>query len=224
MARPRVVVHASISVDGSMTGFAPDLAAHYAAAAQVPAQARLIGSVTMATGLDAFAEPAVAEVAEAGNRLQDASLPFWVVVDSTGRLHGRLHQVRAFPPVREVLVLTSAATPPSYRDYLQEHGYPSFTSGERHVDLRAALGWLNRDWAVTDVLVDSGPILTSVLLDQGLVDEVRLLVHPIAVGRGGRHLFGKLIRSTPLRLAEQSSRDGVVHLRYLSPGQAEPPT
>jgi riboflavin biosynthesis pyrimidine reductase len=197
-----------------MTGFVPDLGVHYAAAAQIPAQARLIGSVTMATGLDAFGVPGAAASPDVGNRIDDATLPYWVVVDPTGRLLGRLHDVRAFPGVREVLVLLSGSTPPRYRDYLHEHGYPSHTSGDRHADLGAALCWLREEWAVCDVLVDSGPTLTSVVLEQDLVDETQLLVHPIVVGRHGRHVFGELTDPASLALSEQSSQDGVVRLRY----------
>jgi 2,5-diamino-6-(ribosylamino)-4(3H)-pyrimidinone 5'-phosphate reductase len=214
-ARPRVIVHASISLDGSMTGFMPDLAAHYAAAAAIPAQARLIGSRTMTTGLDMFGDPAALSGPADPPRPDDPALPYWVVVDGAGALHGRLHEVRAYPAVRDVLVLVTARTPQSYLRYLDEHRYPYYASGEQHIDLAAGLRWLHRERAVSQVLVDSGPTLTSALLAQDLVDEVHALVHPIVVGAVGRHLFGETERPAPLQLlAHDADASGIVHVQY----------
>jgi 2,5-diamino-6-(ribosylamino)-4(3H)-pyrimidinone 5'-phosphate reductase len=214
-ARPRVAVHASISLDGSMTGFMPDLAAHYAAAATVPAQARLIGSRTMTTGLDMFGDPHAQPAGDDVPRADDPSLPYWVVVDGAGALQGRLHEVRRYPGVREVLVLVTARTPEAYLRYLAEHHYPTHTSGQEHVDLVAALAWLRRERSVSQVLVDSGPTLTSVLLGQGLVDEVHVLIHPVVVGVNGRRLFGETAEPAHLRLvAQEAGTGGIVHLHY----------
>jgi dihydrofolate reductase len=55
--------------------------------------------------------------------------------------------------------------------------------------------------------------LTHSLLQQGLVDELRLLVYPVVVGSGGR-IFEKLDK-TPLKLLESRSfATGVVALHY----------
>jgi 2,5-diamino-6-(ribosylamino)-4(3H)-pyrimidinone 5'-phosphate reductase len=214
-ARPRVVVHASISVDGAMTGFMPDLGAHYAAAAAIPAQARLIGSRTMTTGLDMFGGPHAQPAGEDIPRADDPALPYWVLVDGGGALQGRLHEVRRYPGVREVLVLVTRRTPEAYLNDLAEHGYPSHVSGEEHVDLAAALAWLRQERSVSQVMVDSGPTLTSVLLAQGLVDEVHALIHPVVVGASGRRLFGETDEPAHLRLLEhEAGTGGIVHLRY----------
>ena len=42
-----------------------------------------------------------------------------------------------------------------------------------------------------DLIVWGSSTLTSVLLEQGLVDEVLLLVYPVLLGRGKRFLFGQ---------------------------------
>jgi 2,5-diamino-6-(ribosylamino)-4(3H)-pyrimidinone 5'-phosphate reductase len=219
--RPRVTVHASISVDGSMTGFEPDLAAHYGAAAAIPADARLIGSVTMATGLDrdesaqggAATPPSARQPLR--SRPDDPSLPYWVVVDSTGRLHGRLDAVREFPPVRDVIVLVSRATPDSYLQYLADNRYRYLMAGDSRVALAKALSQLASVYGIEAVTVDSGPALLSALLDEHLVDEVSLLVHPVVVGAEGRHLFASS-RSCVLALLHSRADDaGRLLLRYL---------
>lgn len=60
--------------------------------------------------------------------------------------------------------------------------------------------------------------LVRFLLAAGLLDELRLLVHPIVVGVG-RHLFEGGGRRVPLNLAEARPHgDGVVALRYTRAG------
>jgi dihydrofolate reductase len=58
------------------------------------------------------------------------------------------------------------------------------------------------------------------MLEQGLVDELHLLVHPIVVGHGKR-LFddGKTV---PLELLSTTTLDtGVVHLVYTAPNAVD---
>jgi dihydrofolate reductase len=52
------------------------------------------------------------------------------------------------------------------------------------------------------------------LLDAGLLDELHLLVHPIAVGKGMR-LFDERDTTTPLKLLKSETfQTGVLHLVY----------
>ena len=59
-----------------------------------------------------------------------------------------------------------------------------------------------------------GPTLAGSFIRHGLVDEYRLLVHPVLIG-GGTPFFPSLERPEQLRLIETSTfRSGVVYLRY----------
>jgi dihydrofolate reductase len=52
------------------------------------------------------------------------------------------------------------------------------------------------------------------LLRDGLLDELRLLVHPIVVG-SGKHLFPEGNAQAPLQLVDSQTFDtGVVYLTY----------
>lgn len=217
LERPQVVVHNSVSVDGSVTGFEPDLGQHYAAVGPLDVDANLIGSITMATGLDADTgepEPDPGPDSDRPPRGREG-LNRWFVVDSSARLHGRLHQLRAFPFLRDVVMLISDATPPVYVDYLTERRYDHFRCGEDRVDLPAALRWMAERYGVRRVSVDSGPILVTALLAQDLVDELSLLVHPLIAGAAGRRMFDGLEDRHDLRLLSAAGGEaGVVHLRY----------
>lgn len=59
-----------------------------------------------------------------------------------------------------------------------------------------------------------GPTLASAFIERGLVDEYRLLVHPVILG-SGRRLFPALERELDLRLVEtRTFASGVVYLGY----------
>jgi dihydrofolate reductase len=66
-----------------------------------------------------------------------------------------------------------------------------------------------------DMLVNGSAQLVQTLMENGLVDEYRIMVFPVVLGEGKR-LFGDLGQSTPLRLADSKpvGDDGVVILTY----------
>lgn len=69
-----------------------------------------------------------------------------------------------------------------------------------------------------DITVGASGTLVRFLLRAGLLDELRLMVHPIVVGTG-RHLFCGGDAPVPLTLLEsRAHRNGVVALRYALPG------
>lgn len=50
-----------------------------------------------------------------------------------------------------------------------------------------------------DLAIFGSPTLTASLIEQGLVDELRVMVHPILLG-AGKSLFGTLTRRVPVEL------------------------
>jgi dihydrofolate reductase len=75
-----------------------------------------------------------------------------------------------------------------------------------------------RDEPGTDISITGSPTLVRSLLAAGVLDELRLLVHPIVVGHGKR-LFGDG-PTVPLRLeSARSLETGVQYLVYV-PAQA----
>jgi dihydrofolate reductase len=75
-----------------------------------------------------------------------------------------------------------------------------------------------------EILVPGSTQLVQTLIENDLVDELRLMVHPVVVGAGKR-LFGELSNKKPLRLVDtRTIGDGVVIHTYepvRDPGQSE---
>ena len=65
-----------------------------------------------------------------------------------------------------------------------------------------------------DIAISGGPTLVRSLLDYGLLDELKLFVHPIVVG-SGRRLFEDEAESRPLELVDSKTFEtGVLYLTY----------
>ncbi|TMD60924.1 MAG: bifunctional diaminohydroxyphosphoribosylaminopyrimidine deaminase/5-amino-6-(5-phosphoribosylamino)uracil reductase RibD [Chloroflexi bacterium] len=69
---------------------------------------------------------------------------------------------------------------------------------DRGVDLRAALGWLDKH-DVLSVLLEAGPTVATAMLRAALVDEALFLYAPLVVGDAGLPALGGTIEAIALR-------------------------
>ena len=128
-------------------------------------------------------------------RLVEGANPLRVVVDGLLRspLRSRVFDVSDAP----TLVLTTASAPRGKVEALRRAGVEVVELGPGpRIDMRAALETL-RDLGVRNVLVEGGGTLTWGLLSSGLVDELRVTMSPIGLGRGASLLEGA---GPPVRL------------------------
>ena len=193
--RPKVIMHNTISVDGALKDFEMDIGLHYQIAGQYKADVHLIGSKTARTGIEMFMEDLPQEEAadfvkpdvEPGDER-----PYWAVIDSRGILMKLLHTFRRSEFGKDVIVFIAENTSEYYRDYLQERHYDRFVVGENRVDPRKALEILAENYGAKTVLTDAGLTLNSILLENGLVDEISLLISPTLAGKEALKLFENL--------------------------------
>jgi 2,5-diamino-6-(ribosylamino)-4(3H)-pyrimidinone 5'-phosphate reductase len=187
MARPRVVVHVAVSLEGATTGFEPDVARFYALTRTWEEDVTLVGADTILAQ-----EEALATSPRPGPSVDG---PLLAVVDGRERV-SRWETLRECGHWSDVLALRAR------------------TAGGR-VDLAAALRTL-RDRGARVVRVDSGGELTGALLRRGLVDELSLLVHPVIAGSATRwHGSGPPPPLVLRRVTAEQVGVGVVWLRYL---------
>ena len=201
MKTRKVIIHNSVSLDGSIRGFDVDMQAHYAIAGNYKADVHLIGSNTAITGIQTFCpEIPKEEPGDFQKPQRDSQLPLWVIPDTTGKLHGLLHVYRRFDLCRDIVVLVSQKTPRDYLRHLEERNYNYHIVGDHHIHCPQALNLLTETYHAQTILTDTGPILNGVLLNNGRVDELSLLVHPVIVGPEKYPLLGNVTQNITLSL------------------------
>jgi 2,5-diamino-6-(ribosylamino)-4(3H)-pyrimidinone 5'-phosphate reductase len=198
---PKVIIHNSISIDGSLSSFEPNMELHYRIAGMFKPEIHLIGSNTITAGIELYGGDVPPEDASDFKKpIRSKNLPAWVVVDSKGRCDGLLHTCRRFEQCRDVILLVSQATPQRYLRYLDERQYEYHRFGRDCVDLRSALTFLAKNYHVKTIVTDTGRILGNLLLNQGLVDEISLLVHPVIVGKTSYNMFNEIEKNHDITL------------------------
>lgn len=212
---PDIIIHNSISLDGSLVDFEVNMGLHYQIAGQYSADAHLIGSNTIKVGVEMYGELPPEEKSDFTKPERDKALPYWVIIDTKGICRGLLHACRKFEYCRDVVVLISKSTPQEYIVYLTERNYDYHVMGQVQVNLPEALALLADDYAVKTILTDTGSTLGGVLLNQGLVKEISLLVHPVIVGQKAHYIFRNVSSHVKLKKEKcEALDDGYLWLVY----------
>ncbi|MCX6302590.1 MAG: dihydrofolate reductase family protein [Bacteroidia bacterium] len=214
--KSEIIIHNSVSLDNSLTGFMPDMGLHYKIAGDYKPDAHLIGSKTIIKGNEMFGEGIPDELPSDFEQPQrDKFLPWWIIVDSGGRLKGMLHTCRRFEYCRDVVILVSEGTPADYLLHLKERNYNFIIAGKEKVDLVMAVYMLKEKYGITRILTDTGRVLGNVLLNLGIVDEISLLVHPIMVGEKSYPMFSEVTADLKLKLKKSEQfENGCVWMVY----------
>ncbi len=198
---PKVIMHNSISLDGSLTDFAPNMELHYQIAGNYKPDVHLIGSNTVKVGAELYGEGVLDEKKKDFEKPRRArSLPYWVIPDTKGVLEGLLHTCRRFEFCKDVIVLVSEETPKKYIQHLEERNYNYHIIGKKHVDFEKALELLSAEYGVRKVLADTGRLLGNLILNLGLVSLVSLLIHPVIVGNKSYSIFSNVNEAISLKL------------------------
>jgi 2,5-diamino-6-(ribosylamino)-4(3H)-pyrimidinone 5'-phosphate reductase len=201
---PKIIIHNSISLDGSLTNFEPNMGVHYQIAGSYKPDIHLIGSNTIKKGIELYGNGVPPEEKnDFKKQKRGGSLPYWVIIDTRGDLKGILHTCRRFEFCRDVIVLVSEKTRKSYLNHLKERNYDYHIVGKDHVNLKKALELLSEKYKTKIILTDTGRILSNLLLNQGFVSEISLLIHPIIVGHKNYSMFSDISNNIKLKLSKK---------------------
>jgi len=199
---PYIILHNSISLDGSLINFEVNMELHYQIASKYKYDARLIGSNTIKTGIELYGSAPPEEKKDFQKPDRANQLPYWVIPDTKGKLKGLLHEVRRFEYCKDVVILISNETPKEYIDYLEKRDYDFHIVSRRHIDLKKSLELLNKKYIVKIILTDTGKILGNFLINQGFVREISLLIHPVIVGKKSYNIFNSINKNINLKLSK----------------------
>jgi 2,5-diamino-6-(ribosylamino)-4(3H)-pyrimidinone 5'-phosphate reductase len=199
--KPEIIIHNSISLDGSLTGFMPDMELHYQIASEFKPDAHLIGSSTIITGNEMFGERIPEELPyDFEQPERDPDLPWWIIVDSRGRLKGKLHTCRRFEFCKDVILLVSKSTSDEYIEHIEQRNYRYIRSGTANADLEESLDTLNEKFSIRKILTDTGSVLGNLLINKQLVSKISVLIHPVLIGSMTYPMFSGIKSEMKLKL------------------------
>lgn len=196
MKRPFVVCHMLTSLDGKIDGAffrmpetAPALKAYDDLRVFYGCQATLYGTTTMlggyadgkVSGLTAVKEPPMRKdwINPAGKDMGN----FIVSVDPKGELAFSSHSLakKGRSAAHVIEVLTEQASP-EYLSYLQKVGISYLFAGEKTLDCSLLSEKLYSLFGIERLMVAGGGVMNWSFLQKGLIDELSLVIAPVADG------------------------------------------
>lgn len=231
-----VVCHMLASLDGKIDGAffgakeaAPALKAYGDLRGFYGCQATLYGTTTMLGG---YADGRVNSLPAAGNLLPKEDWinvegrdmgNFIVSVDPKGELAFSSHisEKKGREPTHIIEALTEQAAP-KYLAYLREKGVSYVFAGKEALDCGLLLQKLHNRFGIERLMVAGGGVMNWSFLSEGLLDEISLVVAPVADGSSTAvSIFGQapfLPGHSPVGLTLQQSKvleGDALWLRYV---------
>ncbi len=138
---------------------------------------------------------------------------FAFALDSRGRLAWASNDIDG----DHVVAIVGERVSDDYLAFLRERGVSYLLAGTDEIDVRLALQKIAARFDVTTLMLEGGGRINGAMLDAGLIDEVSLLVAPVADGRLGTQTLFDHPGATPRRLTlidvERRAND-VVWMRH----------
>jgi 2,5-diamino-6-(ribosylamino)-4(3H)-pyrimidinone 5'-phosphate reductase len=148
---------------------------------------------------------------------------FAFAIDPSGRLAWESSDIDG----DHVVAILSERVSNEYLAFLRERGVSYLLAGARDVDLSLALEKVGEHFGVRTLMLEGGGRINGGMLRAGLIDEVSLLVAPIADGRIGTPALFDIDsddvtpRALMLETVERRA-DGLLWLRYRIEARDEP--
>lgn len=222
MKKPYIIVHMMMSVDGridcDMTAQLQGTNEYYQTLQDINAPTTLSGRVTAELELAKSGkfnshDSNIVGVEKFSKKLDNAG--YNVIVDTKGTLLWDDDAQYSRPHI----IITSQQVKPDYLDYLDSKNISWIVTGESKIDLKRATEILKQEFNVERMAIVGGGNIDGSFIDEGLVDEISLLIGAGVDGRAnmtavfdGRANDQPIV---PLQLKSvQKYDDNAVWLRY----------
>jgi 2,5-diamino-6-(ribosylamino)-4(3H)-pyrimidinone 5'-phosphate reductase len=218
---PYVICHMAPSVDGRITGMGSlrSLSAAYERTAQTfDADGWIIGRVSMEpyAGKTRVPRRKVRSRIPRKDFISSANAESYAIaIDPSGKLTWKSNAIDG----EHVITILSERVTDDYLAFLQSKRVSYLFGGKTKIDLPKALAKLRGDFGIKTLLLEGGGKINGAFLDAGLIDELSILIAPLADGSVGTPtLFDVEKRRGPRRelrlISVQPLEDDIVWLRY----------
>jgi len=220
--RPYVICHMLPSVDGRIVlrdWKVPNATREYErTAATFDADAWIIGRISM----EPYAGNARVPARKTRQRIaredfvaeHDAS-SYAIAIDPSGKLKWTKNNIDG----EHVITILTKSVSDAYLAFLQSKGISYLFGGKSRIDLRSVLERLRAKFGIRTLLLEGGGKINGSFLAANLIDELSVLVAPVADGSiGSATLFDVEDKKMPARkldlLSVEKRAGGIVWLRY----------
>ncbi len=222
--KPYIICHMMTSIDGridcAMTSQLPGVSDYYATLDALETPTTVSGRVTAELEM---AMPGVFEAKDKTPLGREAfsrktkSKGYEIIVDT----HGKLLWQNAAGMDKPYLIITGIQVPQEYLDYLDRQNISWIACGNEKINLTRACEILADEFGVERMGIVGGPAINTAFLNEGLLDEISLLIGAGVDGRqempsvfDGRQMDYPL---THLSLSDVKKFDSdAVWLRYMT--------
>ena len=219
--RPQVILHMMSSIDGRITTAGwPNSAdaeeTYEKLHGDLRCDAWLVGPVTIAEFAEGEPRPIVTDQVYPRQTWKSAGAgmaPYAIYLDRSGSLHLNRDRVNGDALIA---VLTTSVSDHHLAE-LRRDGTSYIFAGDADLDLDRALNILRAEFGIETLLLEGGGTINGAFLKCDLIDDVSLLILPIADGRPDApttfdHHLGK---ARLLRLVSvKQLAGGMLHIRY----------
>jgi len=221
--RPYVICHMGPSIDGRIVttnwGSLPRLTAEYERTAQTfDADAWIIGRVSMEpyAGKTRVPRGKVKQRIPRTDFIAGAEAESYAIaIDPSGKLTWRSNAIDS----EHVISILSQRVSNDYLAFLRSQGVSYLFGGRSSIDLKSVLGKLAKAFGIRKLLLEGGGKINGSFLTAGLIDELSILIAPVADGGiGTATLFDRAARRGPSRhlqlISVERLKGDLVWLRY----------
>lgn len=239
MDRPYIICHILSALDGIITGAFMETEANQNAnrefgriREEYQAQAWLYETTTTKE-FTGFRKPDLSLLSEEvpdGDYVAETGWDlYYVSLDTLGEIawDSGIYK-RAGRPDSHIIEILTEKTPSTYRAYLRKQGVSYILAGEDALDCKVAIQKLKSLFGIGKMLICGGGTVNWSFLSQGVVDELSLLLSPVADGDPNTptifERMEKFDQSKPaLFYLKNVSRlpNDVVHLTYITKNQED---
>lgn len=193
MDRPYIVCHILSALDGKISGAFAGTGTAYEASKEYAkirtayqAEAWLYGTTTTKE-FTGFKKPEIRsdyDPVPEGDHIAETDLKFYYVsVDTEGEIGWESATfVKAGRPDSHVIEILTESTSDAYKAYLREKGVSYIIAGENELDCKVAAQKLNQYFEIDTLLICGGGRINWSFLQQGVVNELSLILAPVADG------------------------------------------
>jgi riboflavin biosynthesis pyrimidine reductase len=138
-----------------------------------------------------------------------------IAIDPSGKLTWRSNAIDG----EHVITIVSQRVSNDYLAFLRSQGVSYLFGGRSSIDLKSVLRRLTKAFGIRKLLLEGGGKINGSFLTAGLIDELSILIAPVADGSiGTATLFDATPRRGPSRhlrlIAVEQLKGDVVWLRY----------